>query len=564
MPPKDSAPDVAEVELKPRRGFSIVWLIPLVAGAIAIWLAYKTISEQGPAFTVSFRTAEGLEAEKTKVKYKDVEVGLVERIRVSEDLATIIVTARLEKTAEKMLAETSRFWVVRPRLGAGGVSGLGTLVSGAYIEIDPGDGASASAFVGLEEAPVVRSDVPGTEYVLTAGRLGSLSAGSPIYFRGIDVGEVLGFDLAEDNGSVTIPIFVRAPYDRLVRDRSRFWNASGFDIELGADGVRVDTESVQAMLIGGLAFDTPPGGTAGPSAAGTVFPLYDSFAATTEAIYVEKVSFVMYFDGSVRGLSVGAPIEFRGIKVGQVRDVSIAFDAAAGEVRIPVTIDIEPQRIALAGSEQDAAAIDRTERRTMISLVERGLRGQLRSGSLLTGQLVVSLDFHPDAPPAKLGLDSDPPEIPTVPSELDEITRSAEALLAKLAGLPLDALIDDLRSTVQATNKLVASPELQQSAVQLNRSLDSLQSLLANVEREVGPLTAGLRRTTTTANDVLRDAGAAFRSADSLVGENAQLRFDLAELLAELTEMARSIRVLADYLEQNPDALLRGKGAPPQ
>jgi paraquat-inducible protein B len=403
--------------------------------------------------------------------------------------------------------------------------------------MDPGEGKVSRAFVGLEIPPVIKSDVAGTRYILRADRLGSISPGSPIYFRGIDVGEVLGYELAPKSEGVLIQIFVRAPHDSLVREGSRFWNASGVEVTMGADGVRVQTESVQALLSGGITFDTPFAAMhSEPSAKGSTFTLFDSFSDIGEASYTLKVPYLLHFDGSVRGLQRGAPVEFRGIKLGTVTDIRLELNTKAGSVRIPVTMELEPERITQIGSLEGQKPYEFMER-----LVERGLRAQLKSGNLLTGQLFVALDFYPDSPPAKLERGGKYPEIPTVPTEMEELTRSVTGLLDKFASLPLDemvksmgSLINETRTTVRSVEGLVTSPDLQQS----------LKALRATMEAAQGTMTK---------------AQATLSSADSMIGADSQIRYDLTQLMKELTEAARSIRLLASYLERHPDALIRGK-----
>ncbi|MDH3664878.1 MAG: MlaD family protein, partial [Alphaproteobacteria bacterium] len=338
MTGSSSAPehDLPTPTERQRRGVSMVWIIPLVAAAIAAWLAFVALSERGPTVSISFKTAEGLEAGKTKVKYKDVDVGLVTEVTLSEDLSHIVVTAEMAKGAEAHMNDGTRFWIVRPRVGAGGVSGLSTLVSGAYVEIDPGEGEPESTFVGLEEPPLIDSDVAGREFVLRTDTLSSISRGSPIQFRGLDVGEILGYELDEDGQGVSLHAFVQEPYDRLVSERTRFWNTSGISLELSADGINASTGSLQSLLVGGIAFDTPLTSTVEEAAApGTAFPLYDSFKSLTEAAFVKTVPFLVHFDGSVRGLRVNAPVEFRGMKVGRVADVRLVYDADKGSLAIP-------------------------------------------------------------------------------------------------------------------------------------------------------------------------------------------------------------------------------------
>jgi paraquat-inducible protein B len=534
--------DVPEVEVAARRGISIVWLIPLVAGAIAIWLGYTTLQQQGPTVTITFANAEGLEAGKTKVKYKDVEVGLVEHVTISDDLSKIVVIASMVKGADRYLNQGTRFWVVRPRIGAGGVSGLGTLVSGAFIGVDPGEGEPATTFTGLEEPPPLRSDVAGRRYQLRAAKLGSVSRGSPVYYRDVQVGQVLTYDLAEDKESMIIDVFVAAPNDQLVRANSRFWNASGLDVSVGAEGVSVSVESLQALLAGGIAFDTPaidrPGA---PAAAGTVFPLFENYASVNESRYTEKVLYQVYFDGSVRGLRAGAPVEFRGMRIGSVTEVKLEIDPKQDTVRIPVTLGIEPARVTMVGGMLAAEPYA-----MMRSLVARGLRAQLKSANLLTGDLLVDLDFHPESPPIKLDESGTYPTIPSVPTQLEVLTASITGVLNQLAALPLPELVADLRSTLQDINSLVASPDTKDTITALHQSANHLQALLGTLDQRVGPL--------------LVQADSTLASAQSLVGRDSQLRYDVGDLMKELTGAARSIRVFADYLQRHPEALLRGKG----
>jgi paraquat-inducible protein B len=538
---------VPEAEVTASRGISIVWLVPLVAAAIGIWLAYTTLQERGPTITITFDDAEGLEAGKTKVKYKDVEVGTVDSVRLSEDLKHIVVTAEMVKEAEAYMTEGTRFWVVSPRLGAGGVSGLGTLLSGVYIGVDPQPGAAATSFSGLAEPPLITSDTPGRHYMLHATTRGSIARGSAVYFRGIEVGQVVDYALADDNQSLDIQVFVQAPHDQLVQDDSRFWNASGFRVAMSASGVQVETESVQSLLSGGIAFDTPMSATPGePSPEGTAFVLYDSYETVTQAGYTTKVPYVVQFDESVRGLSPGAPVEFRGMRVGTVSDVGLQIDVTSDSVRIPVTIEIEPQRITFTGTDDGKDnPYDDTPYVLMEKLVERGLRAQLQSGNLLTGQLLVDLGFHPDAEAAKLSQNGTYPEIPSVPSEIDALTTSVNGVLTELAALPLAELVQELRATVQGANQLISSPQTGEFLQALKVTATELQALVQTVDQQLGPLMTQVQGT--------------LASAETMVGSNSQTRYDLDSMLKELAGAARSIRVLADYLERHPEALLRGK-----
>lgn len=526
-----------------RRRISLVWLVPLVAALIGAWLAYTTITEAGPTVRITFETAEGLEAGKTKIRHKDVEIGTVDTVKFAPDLRHVIVTAKMAKEMGPFLTEGAHFWVVRPRLSASGISGLSTLVSGAFIAFDLGEGAPAREFTGLEEPPVVAANVPGKTFVLKTSKLGSLGGGVPVYYRGVQAGEVLGYKFADDWEEIIVPIFIRAPFDQLVHPGSRFWNASGIDLSVTASGVNVATESVQAILTGGIAFDSPavaPGTE--PSPAGAAFSLYPSYASISEAQYTVKIPYRLYFDGSVRGLASGAPVEFRGIKIGSVSDVRLEYDVTSRAVRIPVTIEIEPQRIDIVdGAQRPVTAGDLGDSRAaygrMQAMVGNGLRAQLQPGSLVTGQLLVALDFHPEAPAQQLKMAGPYPEIPTIPSDLEKITRSVEGVIGKIAALPLDTIAAELKETVHTVNTLINSPAV-------TRAVTSLDG--------VAPLIEGARKTADAAATTLQ-------STSDMIGANSQLRRDMTDLLRELKDAARSLRTLADYLERHPDALIRGK-----
>jgi paraquat-inducible protein B len=565
----------AAVQIR-KRQFSIVWLVPLVALLIGAWLVYKAFSEKGPTITITFQSAEGLEAGKTKIKYKDVELGQVETIDLSPDLSHVILTAELVPAAKKYLSKNTRFWVVRARVAAGAVSGLGTLFSGAYIGLDPGKpGKSTRHFKGLEVPPVVTTDLPGRHFVLMAPRLGSLDAGSPVYYRQIKVGQVEGYELAEDGQAVTVKIFIHAPYHQLVHKNTRFWNASGLDVAVDATGIRINTESFVTLMLGGLAFDIPKNLEPGPEAAeNDVFMLYESRETINQKTYTEKKNWLLYFGGSVRGLAVGAPVEFRGIPIGKVVDVNLEFDTDKRVFRIPVLVEIERGHISMTGSKSLE-----NERQVMDYLVEKGLRAQLKTGSLITGQLLVELDIYPEAPPARINWQAKYPELPTVPTPLEEITASLTDLLNKLGRLPLEDIGKHLQDTAQGASRLVNSTELPQALAGLNQTVQQMAQLSKQLNSTVAPdLQAAAAQLNTAMKQVqgfaeslnsrvapkvgatLDQAQATLADVERAAGPDSAMYSELRRVLKELADAARSIRVFSDYLERHPDALIYGKG----
>lgn len=569
--------ELPEVKVQKAKGISPIWLIPFIAMGIGAWLTYKTISEKGPTITIEFKDAAGLEPGKTKVKYRAVEMGEVKHVAFNHDLSRVLVTAEMNKEAEAHLTEGAKFWVVRPRISATNITGLDTLVSGYYIEFEPGSGQLAMEFAGLEQPPVIKLDEPGREFVLKSESLASLSVGSIIYFREIQVGNVLGYKMAEDNESVNVHIFIKAPHDQLVKENTKFWNISGIDVSIDADGIRVKTQSLEALIGGGIAFETSlNGGIENPVEEGSTFMLFENYRATTET-FVEQERFIMYFDGSVRGLKVGAPVEFKGIRVGTVKEVGMEIDGTTMAIRIPVIIAIEPERIKRVGKKSGP-------KRNIPLLIKRGLKARLQTGSLLTGQLFVELDLYPEIHVKLANGDSRHVEIPTIPSALDEVTESATEILADIKNLPLEELVVNLISTVQGINKLVNSDELMASAANLNQSLKSFQTLTDNMDvkldavtneisdtskdlralvREVNeriePLAANLLQTLDATQSTLIQGEKTLGKAEDVISTGSPLRYELDNTLKEISTAARSIRILSDYLARHPDALLYGK-----
>ena len=549
------AETMAEPVFRKSRGFSLVWLVPLVAAGIGIWLAVTTVLGKGPTIEVTFVTAGGLEAGKTQVKFRDVTVGLVEDVRVAPDLSGVIVRASMSNSFEPHLNEETRFWVVRPRVGTGGVSGLDTLLSGAYVEVDPGDGADRRRFVGLEIPPLIRSDAAGTEYTLIAETLGSAGRGAPIFFRGLEVGQVLGYQLTEDGQRFEIPIFVDTPHDRLVNEASNFWDVSGISVEAGVDGVAIRTSGLQALLIGGIEFDSPGGSQAEQAAPATAFALFRDRESIGEQRITERLPFIIDFESSTRGLRPGAPVEFRGIRLGSVSQVGLKSDLQAHDAVIRVQINLEPQRVE-AGPLGLSLADDYQR---IDEYVQAGLRAQLKTGNLLTGELFIDLDFRSDVPPEGLDRSGPVPRIPAVPTDLQAITASVTGILTRLAELPLEDIVDNLEHMTGMLDSLVSSPELASGLADIAAASADLRRLLAQLDGAAGPVLKAAEETIRSVQATAVEARRTLQSTDALIGDNSSLRFQLERSLQELATAARSIREFAASLERDPGSIIRGR-----
>ena len=540
----NSEMELADPVVHRRRSFSLVWLVPLVAILIGGWLAIKSVTEKGPTITISFADANGLEAGKTKIKYKEVDIGQVASIHFSEDTSHVIVTADMVKEAQGFFTETTRFWVVRARVTGSEVSGLATLFSGVYIAIDPGkDEEPARHFEGLETPPVVTTDLPGRHFRLAAQKLGSIEYGSPVYYRQIKVGEVEGISLDEAGETVMVQVFVEAPYHRFVRQNTRFWQSSGLDLELSAQGLRMDTQSLVSLMIGGLAFGILDGDTLQePAEENLQFRLYDNYAEAQKRQYEKTGRYLLYFDESVRGLSLGAPVEFRGIQIGEVVDISLEGGAGLDVSRIAVAIDLEIER---CGISFDPEA---EQHRTLAALVEKGFRAQLEISSLLTGQLYVALDYFPDAP-EPLNEGGETPVIPTVPADLEEIVTNAGRFIARLDSLPVEDIGDNLDRLTRELVQAVDASELKQAVRSLDEAMQAIRVAAENVNASTLPaLDSALAKLDSTVGDL-----------EQMVDADAPLQYELLRALEEITSAARAVRSMADLIERQPESLIRGK-----
>jgi paraquat-inducible protein B len=554
-PDSDAAATAPAPKVKKKSGPSLVWLIPLITAIIGGWLTFKVLSEKGPEITITFKTAEGIEAGKTKIKYKEVDIGIVESVHFSKDFSHVILKASIDKEAKSFLRRDTRFWVVKPRLSLRGVSNLDTLVSGVYIEVELGQGAPQKRFVGLDVPPVVKADVAGIKIVLLSKKLGSIDIGSPIYYHGILAGETLGWELGNDQKSIFIHAFIKAPFDEFVQSNTRFLNISGLDVSIGSEGLKIRTESVQSLLYGGIAFETPDTlKQVKEDVEGLVFTLYDDYDSIQEQSFTKKITFILFFDGSVRGLNMGAPVEFKGIKVGSVKDIRLEFDKRDSSFRIPVLIEIEPERIIERGESKVSSPYQ-----TLKNLVDGGLRAQLQTGSLLTGQLFVELGMHPGTPTRLVNEGGPFPELPTIPTSMEQMTTSIKGILAKMEKMDMEKIAVEFLATLQGANKLINKPELQDTMHDLQESLHAFKNILHKLDQRVEPITVNLEKTIGAGHQALEKTRITLGLIDDLLKPDSPLQFRFIELTEELAETARSIRALVDLLERNPNSIIFGK-----
>ena len=508
----------------------LVWVVPIAAAVIGISLLIKNWENEGPRITISFLSGEGVQVGKTLVKYRDVTVGHVSAVVLSADHQTVLVSADLSKDAASLLKADTQFWIVRPRIGVGSVSGLDTLLSGVYIGMKTGAATlHERQFVGLENPPALSHGPRGRELQLHAARAGSLAIGAPVYFRQFQVGRVIDENLLGD-GSTRVTVFVEAPYDGFVKPVTRFWNASGIDVKLGADGLNVQTESLAAVLAGGIAFDDGP--TEAVLAADDMQGDFTLYKNETEAMAPpdgEPHYVRMHFAQALRGLDVGAPVEFVGVNIGSVVAVDLGYERQNKSFPVIVTAKVYPRRMGQAYAV--LAAQGKTESEETLAafvgtLVNRGLRALPRSGSLLTGKLYIALDFLPATPRAAFDASIRPLELPTVNGTFQELEANIGRLVKKVNDLPLEQIVADLHTDLK----------------DLHETLSELHG-----------------RTLPNAEDTLSALHRTLDSADRTLDVESPLQRGLAETLLESRSTLQAVRELADYLDRHPDALLRGR-----
>jgi paraquat-inducible protein B len=529
------------VHLHKRGRPSAIWIIPIIAIIAGATLAIRTYLRAGPTIYITFESADGLEVGKSDVRYKNVPVGKITDIDISEDLLQIVATVQLNRGAARLAVKDSKFWVERPRIGVGGVSGLSTLISGAYIGVDVGTSSDhADQFTGLEKPPGVTHDQHGKLFRLIAHDAGSLATRSPVYLRRQQVGSITEIALAADGKSVEIEIFIDAPYDRDVTEGAVFWNASGMDVTLDATGLRVDTQSLTTVIAGGIAFGLrDPDHPGKPAADNAKFILFDDRGHAMAQPDTEKLPLAMRFDQPLRGVGVGTSIDFDGVVIGNVDDIRLGYQA--GSFYSDVTATVYPVRLGAAyeALTAEGTRAGKTGPQMLQDLVARGLRAQLRSGNLLTGSLFIALGIEPNQPKLTVAMRDGTWVVPTEHGGTDQIQDQVASIVRKIDRIPFDAIGNDVHDATHAAS-----------------------ALMGHIDRDVVPDTQKLVGQAEVAMQALREGLTAIR--DNVAAPDSPIQQSARTTLDELERAAFSLRGLAEYLKHHPETILRGRDSGPE
>ena len=519
-----------QARIRNLRRISPIWLVPIVAAVIGLWLVYATLSNQGPLVTLTMSNAEGIEAGKTMIKARSVEVGMVQTVKLSEDLTHVIVTARMAVDTEDLLRQDSQLWVVKPRIERQGISGLSTLLSGSYIELLPGKkNKYRDKFDVMDTPPVAQPDEKGLRIRLISEQSRGLNIGDPVMYRGFSVGRVELSHFSTGSRQMEYQLFITAPYDGLVTNNVRFWMNGGVRFETSADGMKFETGSLENLIKGGVSFDVPKGwGLGKPATSGQQFTLFTDESSSRSRQYDRYLDYVLLFNDSVRGLSADAPVEYRGIRIGTVLEVPFQLSDVEllghNSGMIPVHIRIEQDRF---DDEDGDRALSQLSR-DIEQQIRKGLRATLKTGNLLTGSMYIDLSPVPDSPPAAgYGRFGEFHTIPTVSGGLARIEQQANKLLTKFNELPLDQTISNLDAMLKESkqsfaamrelstnmNKLATQPGAKQLPAELTKSMQELQKTLQSFSSD-SPVYGDLNRSIESLNSLLRELKPAARKVN--------------------------------------------------
>ncbi|EEX65849.1 intermembrane transport protein PqiB [Vibrio metoecus] len=451
----------ANAEVTSQKQLSAIWIIPILALAMGLWMLFQYVNSTGPKITLILPTADGLEVGKTQIKALNVNVGVITDITLSENYDHIVATAQMSKDAERMLREDSLLWVVKPRIGREGISGLDTLLSGAYIQLQPGQStAFQDQFTVMDLPPIAPPDAKGLRLILTSKEAGKLSVGDPVMYEGFTVGRVETTQFDVESKKAHYQLFIFSPYDKLVSTRSFFWLNSGINLQLNAEGLEFSLGSVESLLKGGVTFGLLQEEDAGQPITQqmTEFRLFDDVKQIREGMYDDYIEFVMMFDESVRGLKPSAPVEYRGLRIGTVSKVPLRTRTSNIDIstnRIPVLVRIELGRLYDNFNKADLPNLKSSMQQEFF----KGLKASLKTGNLVTGALYIDTDYYPEEKIDGLRHFEGYPLFPTKQGGFAEVQKQVTDLLRKLNGLPMGDTLDSLNNTLKTSEKLLASAE---------------------------------------------------------------------------------------------------------
>ncbi|TMP42551.1 mammalian cell entry protein [Pseudoalteromonas citrea] len=539
----------ANIATKPK--FSAIWLVPVIALIITAWMLYQHQINKGHTIFVKMQNAEGIVAGKTEVKVRNVKVGLVDSLRLQLEQNAVIARVQIDTHYDDLLTEDAKLWIVKPRIDESGISGMNTLLSGVYLELEPGQSETRSTLFTLQDEPALISpDVMGKRFSLTANQAEVLDVGSGIYFRNYKIGQIESAKFNIDELTMEYGIFIFAPYDKLITTNAIFWVSAGVNISLSTEGIDVSTGSLSKLIKGGISVDYPPNSHAADQAqALNQYKLHESFSAALEKRFDNADFFLVEFEQSIRGLRIGAPVEYRGMRIGTVEQAPAQIERDGqplyfqqNTTSVPVLIKIEYGRI------YEQSELAKTYWQTNIEKwISNGLRASLKSGNILTGAVYIELDFYTKAPAAQLVQSSVYPVLPSVSSGFTALSEQVTDLLNKLNDLPLsktmttfDGTLQEYRLLAMEMNKLISEFNQKDIAGDTKSSLGSINSTLSQ-------LTSSLKQFEKTLTNYQQGSG---------------MVEQLTDTLEELESLSNTLKPISKGLTEQPSMLIFDKQSP--
>jgi paraquat-inducible protein B len=542
--------ETPEASVRVARWGPWIWIVPALALFFAGYLVVRYGFFGGGDITVRFSEAHGLDRY-SPVRFRGAKVGTVQKITIDEDGKSVLVRISMDASMNYALTKGTRFWIVEPGLEGGGIGGL---LSGTYVGIAPGDGEETREFVGQEYAPVLSASEAGKTVILEAHGLGAISVGSPVQYQGMRVGSILGSEYDEKRGVTLVHAFVVRRFADSVRESTRFYRGGGLNLSLGGGGVSVGGASIGSLLTPPISFYTPEVFAGAPVPEKTHFTLFENEPAAIASADGPHITYLTYFPGPISGLKPGTPVTMKGVQVGRVRDVRLRYVDATASLETPVTLEVDPRLLEINVNAMSSRQEVRNRMDHVLGkLVNKGMRATLATSLVLPGASAVSLEFAAKPGTGRL-IANEPPIIPAAGQGrgIEDTLAAINDVANTVRGLPIAEIAGNLRSTSARLNQLVSDPALDQSIHRLNRSLAEVERITNTAGQNVGPIIESLRNAATSAE-------AAAKSAQGLLGSQQKQNYDVAELIRELTRAAESVRALATYLTENPDALLKGR-----
>lgn len=544
---------LTDINVQPQKKDKLnhVWWLPLIALLIVSFLGIQHFTSQGPLISIRFNDAEGIKIDKTKVRYKDLDIGRVEKIQLADSFQHVDVSIRMNKESEDLLRQNTKFWIVKPRISVTQISGLNTLLSGNYIAIDPDLNEKSQhrdTFVGLANPPVITSNEPGLHLTLLTSQASSLYPGTAIYYKGMQVGSVNRVYFSDDYLWVKADIFIAAPHDKLIKQTTKFWSTNGFSINTTGKGISIEMESFEALVSGGITFDTPISLTPKKTVTdGTEYILHKNKNQATELNYGNKHYYITYFNSSVQGLSTGSPVLVQGINVGKVKDVKIIYDSLKEKTQVTVLFEVYENRLGLKKYSKNTDGI-------IEKMISDGLRAKLEIDNLLTGGKHIALTFidnlnnHTEL--VSIDKSTGYPIIPSAPESFNAIASGVSDLIKKINKLPLNNLANHLDELVVGANQTITH-DLKQTITELN-------TLLA----EGKTLSTSARKTLKQLNKSVETLAHSVEETLSGYSPDAPLYYNLNTTLTELNDTLRSLKQVSDTIDRTPNALIFGEKKP--